>query len=237
MNREDLRAATKEIVEKFPDIGRRELGLRLGVSEDTARHLKTEVQAHIFPPGMTTAYFDLETTDLVGDFGQLLCGSIWSYPSGEMTTYRIDEIKNKDDFSDDCVLAELIRNKLEEHHMIVGYFSKGFDVPFLNTRLADNGCRMLKSQFHFDPIWHFKGWRGLKLRSSKMKVVANFLGLEAKQDVDIDVWKRCLIQAAAGNSEKMDTLVERCESDVRITAQIAKWAWDHGYPKTIQRYP
>ena len=232
-----MRRAAKEIVEEFPDIGRRELGYRLGVSEDTARHLKSEVQARIFPPGLTIGYFDLETTDLVGDFGQLLCGSIWSYPAGKMTTYRIDEIEDKIDFSDDRVLSSMIRDELEKHHMIVGYFSKGFDVPFLNTRLADNGLRLLKKQFHFDPIWHFKGWRGLKLRSSKMKVVANFLGLEQKQDVDIDIWKRCLIQAAAGNSEKLDILVERCESDVRITAQIAQWAWDNDFPSSLQRYP
>jgi len=247
MNREDLRKAAKEIVEEFPDIGRRELGYRLGVSEDTARHLKDEAADEILvenppepenAPSISVAYFDLETTDLSGCFGQLLCGSVWSSkPGTKMVTHRIDEMEDKKDFTDDRSLALAIRNHLEEHRMSVGYFSKGFDVPFLNARLAEHGDRLLSSEFHFDPIWHFKGFHGLKLRSSRMKVVAEFLKIERKQDVDIDVWKKCLVLAAQGDSEKMDIIVDRCESDVRITAKIAEWCWNNGKPKAFQRYP
>jgi len=231
-----LSTAAEKIISDNPNISRRDLAELLDTTEWQARRVKEKILSRP-PPGLSIAYFDLETTDLVGDFGQLLCGSIWSYPSGEMITYRIDEIEDKEDFSDDRVLAIKIRDKLEEHDFLVGYFSKGFDIPFLQARLADHGERLLSSPFHFDCIWHFKGWRGLKLRSSSMKVVAQFLDLERKQDVDVEVWKKCLTRAAGGNFSNMDIIVDRCESDVRITADIARWCWDHGHPKTFQRYP
>lgn len=223
---------TAEILKKFPRAGRTLVSEMLNVSEYKARELVNEAQ-HVKeePIGPTIATFDLETTNLKGDIGRLLCGSILSYPAMEMVTYRIDDYGCK--YSDDRQLAVDIRDHIEKHNISCGWFSKGFDITFLNTRLVQNGERPMNRMLHVDPIWYFRGYRGLKPRSSKMSVVAEFFDIERKQDVDVKVW----IDASAGDREALDILVDRCESDVRITSELMQQAFDLGLVRNIQMYP
>jgi hypothetical protein len=88
---------------------------------------------------------------------------------------------------------------------------------------------------HFDPMWGYKGWRGLKIGSSSMKNVSEFLNLdEQKMNVPKETW----VNANAGCKESLDEIVERCESDVRVTMKIAKHCLANGLLKSpIQVYP
>lgn len=183
---------------------------------------------------MRVAYWDLETSNLEGDIGRLLCASILS-DDGEMTTFRNDRIRAKKSMADDHTIAVRIRDELEKYHMTVGWFSKGFDIPFLNTRLAAYNERTLAPHFHFDPCWSMRGWRGLKTRNGKLKTAAEFFGLgERKMDVDVSVW---IDAALGGDHDAMDILAERCESDVRILAKLSTKILDTGLVKNISRYP
>lgn len=184
---------------------------------------------------MHIAYWDLETSSLKGDVGRILCASIYDATTGEMISYRNDKVKKKRNMADDGELARLIRDKLEEYHLTVGWFSKGFDFSFLNTRLVKSGHKTVRPHLHLDPIWACKGWRGLSPRSAKMKVMAEFFELpERKPDIDVDVW----IEAALGGDKKaMDVLVERCEADVRITKELTEKILNTGLVKNIQTYP
>ena len=184
---------------------------------------------------MKIAYWDLETTDLKADVGRLLCASVLDASTGEMKSFRNDKVRKKKNMADDGELARQIRDELEKYHVTVGWFSKGFDVSFLNTRLVKAGHKPIRPHLHLDPIWYCKGWRGLGARSAKMKVMAEFFDLpERKPDVDVDVW----IDAALGGDKKaMDELVERCEADVRITKDLTERILDTGLVKNIQTYP
>lgn len=182
-----------------------------------------------------TAYFDLETTDLAGDFGRILCGSILRH-DGTMQTFRQDEIVaagKARNMADDREISKLIRDALEEHHLLVGWFSKGFDIPFLNSRLVANGHRMIKQHLHIDPRWYYSGWRGVKTRNAKLKTVSEFFGYEPKQEVTSEVW----VEARTGDRKAMDIVVERCESDVRILAEITARTADEGLIRNVQMYP
>lgn len=189
---------------------------------------------------MRVCYFDLETTNLVGDLGRLLCGSILRH-DGTMVTFRQDEFveaarrrKKKASMVDDGDLAEAIRDELEKHHIVSGWFSKGFDIPFLNTRLAQNGRRLIRQHIHFDPRWYMSGWRGLKPRSAKLAVAAEFFGLdEQKMAVGVEVWAR----AQVGEKEALDILVERCESDVRLLKEVSERILETGVVKNLMSYP
>ena len=216
---------------KYNNLSREDLAEVLNVTEYKVRELRRAINSEVRGP--TIAVFDLETTDLKADFGRLLCGSILSYPTMEMRSFRIDE-HNGGSIAKDGPLAVAIRDEIERHHMSAGYYSKGFDISFLNTRLMINGERKMQNMLHIDPIWFYKGWRGLKFRSSKMKVVAKVLGLEeTKMDVPDEVW----INARHGDKASLDILVDRCESDVRITMDIICHALDNRLMKNIQTYP
>ena len=216
---------------KYSSLSREDLAEVLGVTEYKVREIRRAINSEVRGP--TIAIFDLETTDLKADFGRLLCGSVLSYPSMEMVSFRIDECSGKT-VADDGPLAVAIRDEIEKHHISAGYFSKGFDVSFLNTRLMVNGERKMTPMLHIDPIWFYKGWRGLKFRSSSMKVVAKVLGLEEKKmDVPDEIW----VDARHGDKGSLDILVDRCESDVRITMDIICHALDNRLMKNIQTYP
>ena len=184
---------------------------------------------------MRIAIWDLETSGLEADVGRILCGSILDVTSNKMLSFRNDRIRDKRNMADDGEIARRLRDELEKYHITVGWYSKGFDIAFLNTRLVKAGHKPLRSHLHLDPIWVCKGWRGLKPRSAKMAVMAEFFNLpERKPGVDVDVW----IEAALGGSRKaMDELVERCEADVRITHQLTIKLLDTGMIKNIQSYP
>ena len=188
---------------------------------------------------MKIAYWDIETWDLTAPFGPLICASVLLTEPGfedRMVTFRQDNyIKTgeADDMLDDKQLCLDLRDLLEEQHMTVGYYSKGFDIPHLRSRLALNKDRLLTPCFHFDPIWAFKGWRGLKFHSGKMKHVAVQLGLEMKPEVKPEVW----MGARAGRKKEIDEVVDRCEADVRITREITQYVWDNKLLKSIQMYP
>ncbi len=160
-----------------------------------------------------------------------------------MITLRQDQYVKKglaEDMVDDAQLCIDLRNLLNEQHITAGWFSKGYDITHLNTRLVANGeTKLLDSKLHIDCIWYYKGWRGLKPMSSAMKNVAKFLkdagvkGMEEKPEVPAAVWQK----ARVGNKKAMDQVCSRCEADVRITRAITEFTADIGFIKNIQKYP
>jgi uncharacterized protein YprB with RNaseH-like and TPR domain len=222
-----------EFLLKHGDVPKRELAKMFNTTCHQALEAKKEaVNERMARIGPRVAYFDLETTGLRPEFDRIICGSVLSYPSGVIKTFRIDESQHND-FSDDKDLAILIRNELDRHHIICGWHSKGFDVPFLNTRLLHQGEPRLRTMLHIDPMYHYRGWHGIKPRNSKLSTVAEFWNLEdRKMAVDGQVW----VRAQGGNKEAIDTLCERCESDVWLLAEVVGKTFDAGMIRNIERY-
>jgi uncharacterized protein YprB with RNaseH-like and TPR domain len=184
---------------------------------------------------MRAAVFDLETWDLKPQFGPILAASVYDVVNDEMTSFRVDDYKRKRkavDMTDDHALCVDLRDFLETFDLTIGWFSKGFDLTHLRSRLVLASERPLKEMLHLDCIWYYKGWRGLRPMSSKMKHVAEFLKLERKPDVEPEVW----MKAKGGNRKAMDEVVDRCEADVRITYAMTQESLRLGLVKNIQRY-
>ena len=187
---------------------------------------------------MRLAYWDVETWDLKPEFGPLLCACVLLEPEGKMVTLRQDSYVKSGaakDMTDDRQLCCDLRDLLLSRHMHVGYFSTGFDIKQLRTRLAWHGeKRLLERRLHADPIWCFKGWRGLDPMSSAMKNVAKFFRLsELKPDVFPEVW----LKARTGNRSAMNEVIDRCAADVRITQKLFIKALDLNLFTGIKSYP
>lgn len=228
-----LRETMIEYLLKNGDTPKRELAEIFETTTHQALEAKKEAKvksASSFGPRI--AYFDMETTGLRPEFDRIICASIYSYPSGDMVTYRIDETKHED-FADDRELAILVRDELERHHIISGWNSKGFDIPFLNTRLNAQGEKRVSSKLHIDAMYQYRGWRGVKPRNSRLSTVAEFWNLdERKMDVDGQVW----VKAQGGNTKAINILVERCESDARLTAKIVAKTFEADLIRNIEKY-
>lgn len=184
--------------------------------------------------GPRIAYFDLETTDLKMEMGMILCCSVLTYPSGEWHDFSLNDYERTEDGElDDGMLAVDIRDCLEGHDIIVGWNSKGFDVPYLNTRLVYNGKERLRTHLHIDPMYCFRGWHGIKPTSSSLKAVAEFFDLPVQK---LDVPKKVWNSAKRGSRKAIDHLSKRSRSDVEITAMLTQKAFEHGLIKNITRY-
>lgn len=137
--------------------------------------------------------------------------------------------------ADDSAIAVALRDELETYNITMGWFSKGFDMSFVNTRLVKGGHKTIRPHLHLDGIWYMKGWRGLNTRSARLAVAAEFFELkDRKPGVDVDVW---ISAAFGGDKEAMDTLVDRCKADCKITSDVTDRLLDTGVVKNIQCYP
>jgi uncharacterized protein YprB with RNaseH-like and TPR domain len=193
---------------------------------------------------MRIAYFDVEAWDLSPEFAPLLCASILDANTNEMITLRQDKYLRRgnhgrgsgpkvDGMADDEQLLLDLKGILSGYHLTCGWYSKGYDIPLINTRLVKYGHKPLDSFFHLDGTWYFRGWRGIKPKTSKLKHVAEFFDFEQKPEVMPDVW----LNARGGSKKAMDEVVARCEADVRITRACIEKVLDMGLAKNIQRYP
>ena len=182
---------------------------------------------------MRYCVWDIETSDLAGDVGRILCAVIYGPFRRKYTVFRNDELS--DNMADDRAIAVALRDELETYHITAGWFSKGFDISFVNTRLVKAGEKPIRPHLHLDGIWFMKGWRGLKTRSAKLAVAAEYFNLKnRKPSVDVDVW---ISAAFGGDKRAMDELVDRCKADCKITHEVTEKLFDAGMVRNIQRYP
>lgn len=171
---------------------------------------------------MRICAFDLETTNLSGLMGRILCGSFYRIVDGHQTkpyTFRLDDKRYSGRSRiDDNRLAVAIRDELEKYNMVIGWNSKLFDAPFLNARLAKVGSRPFHPQFHLD-LMYYAGGCSMRIGSKKLENVQKFFALsDAKTQITWDNWNL----AAGGDRQALDKVVHHCEQDVKVLAQ-AYW--------------
>ena len=167
---------------------------------------------------MRIVAYDIESTDLKGLMGRILCCSFYRIVDGHPTrpyTFRADRApwKSKDPI-DDSRLAVAIRDELEKYHLIVSWNGKLFDAPFVNARLLKVGERPIRPQLHLDAMYYAGGCSN-RIGSKKLDNVQRFLGLtESKTPITWPEWQR----AALGDKRAFEKVVHHCEQDVRVLA-------------------
>jgi uncharacterized protein YprB with RNaseH-like and TPR domain len=161
--------------------------------------------------------FDIETTDLKGLMGRILCCSFLDGITGEVKTFRSDEKPWRGRSKiDDSRLAIAIREELEKYTLIVGHNSKLFDVPFVNARLAKAGERPIRVQWHLDTRWYLNS-ASMRVGSAKLENAQKFFELgEAKTPISWEQWQL----AATLDKQAMDEVVVHCEQDVKVLAEL-----------------
>lgn len=214
------------------EVKRRRVDLNDPAEDAAARELVADLMSkpgHVFKPsetaeigrsyripdfvGFNMAFLDIEATDLKGNFGRLLCFSV-ADSFGKVVSFRSDDPEYQSaKRRDDSKLAVAIRDYLETFDVWVGWNSKMYDIPFINTRLLIHEQRPLRADImHIDPM--YKAGRGsLTLHSRRLDAVAKTFRLDAqKTALDPDIWQ----DAAEGERKAMDYVVEHCEADVMV---------------------
>lgn len=175
---------------------------------------------------MKTCILDMETTDLKADFGRIICAVIKEY--GTRRDYRVFK---PSDYKNDSKTVLAIRDKLEKYHICVTHYGKGFDIPFLNSRLFIMGEQRLKPMFHVDTYYiaHYH----LKAISRKsLKNLGDSLRLdEEKMNIPKWVWNG----ARDGDKECIAKIIKRCISDVKMTEDLYNGFLISGFIPTMRR--
>lgn len=154
--------------------------------------------------------FDIETTDLKANFGNIIGAVLVPLYGGQPEVFRLDDkrYRSKDSY-DDSKLVKALAKSMEEATCWIGWNSKMFDVAFINTRLMHAGLPPLEKRMHIDLMWYARR-PNMALHSSRLESVMDFLHLEnRKSKVDPEIW----VEAKALKPKAMEYVVTHCKAD------------------------
>lgn len=176
-------------------------------------------------PDIRVGYLDIEVTNLKANIGFMLT---WAIKERSGITYY-DIIRKEEALSleEDKRIVESLLNKMSDYDIIVTYYGKRFDVPFIRTRALyhnlDTTPLEYRETFHWDLYDTVK--RKLKLHRNSLEVVTKFLGIEGdhggKNHVDMPTWK----MAAKGDSESLMYVLNHNIRDVEILEILHDKLW------------
>jgi uncharacterized protein YprB with RNaseH-like and TPR domain len=157
-------------------------------------------------------FFDIECTGLRGDYGTMLCASFLPFQDEKATTFRVKRVGN------DKKILKQTREMLEAHDVWVTYYGKGFDIPFVNTRLFRHSQPLVDKRLHLD--LYYTGRHSLLTARRSQGHMLNWLeASKDKMSVSASMWAEVNVRPDA-----LDVMQERCESDVQGLREFYKQA-------------
>lgn len=167
-------------------------------------------QQDLNQPAFRMACWDIEATGLAATFGGLFCATI-KVLGQPPKVFRIDEMPNyKKEPWNDNILAKKIRDELENNHLVIGYNSFNYDLPFLNSRLIFHRDKVVSPTVKHADLLAVSRYR-MRLHSNSLESLLEHLKAEnRKTKLEPDLWRR----AAAGDKKALDEIVTHNIQDV-----------------------
>jgi len=159
--------------------------------------------------------YDLETTNLVANIGNILCIGYKWHGEGKPKVLSLRDYPGfKKDPTDDRRLVKDFARIFHEADMQVTWFGTRFDFPYLQSRLLWHGMKPLPEIRHFDGWWVAK--KKLKLHSNRLATVQDFLDLpSSKTPLNF----RELARSRAGHIPSLKSVERHCYFDVEVLEQ------------------
>jgi DNA polymerase elongation subunit (family B) len=165
--------------------------------------------------GLKIASFDIETTGLEGADVELMI--TWAIKEKDGATFY-DCITKEELFngSFDERIVESCMNVLSEYDIIVGYWSKRFDLPFLRSKCLHYGIDFpdFTQKYHWDLYDTIKAKFNLSRRS--LDVATQYFGIPGKTHLDRSIW----LKARYGDKTCLKYVLDHNIADVDITMKL-----------------
>lgn len=160
--------------------------------------------------------YDIETTHLKADWGWTICiGWKWLDSKGVYVKSLMDYPDWKQNLTNDRALVEEFHRVMSEADMRVGFYSRGFDIKFLQSKWLQYELPPLPQIPEVDLFFVAKS--NLALTRKNLDNITRFLGLDQKKYyVTAKIWQ----QAMVGNPDAIRKIMAHCRQDVRITEQL-----------------
>lgn len=161
-------------------------------------------------------FFDIETTNLNADFGFMLCASYKYAHENQVHTISIfDSSSFAVDPTDDRYVVESIAKVLNDADIIVGHYSKRFDLPYIQARLLFHNLPTIDSRKQHIDTWHIARYK-LKLHSNRLQSITEHLGFKDKTPIKSREW----IRAMSGDADAIQYIMNHCEQDVIVLEEV-----------------
>lgn len=130
---------------------------------------------------MKTVIFDVECSNLSGDFGILLDVGYTVYPGVNKGVVEVHQASinpaavrssGRIDMADKAVV-EAFSKAIADADILVGHYIKRHDVPFVNTRMMYHGLPTIRPQTKFIDTWAYIK-KNLKLHSNRLDSATHF---------------------------------------------------------------
>lgn len=146
-------------------------------------------------------FFDLESTGFNGDYCSILTVSILPYKDKKPITFAISKT------GQDKKVVKATIEEMNKYSVWVGYYSKMFDVPMINTRATLHGLAPLEKKPHLDMYFLLRSRLNCS-RRSQAHYLDWFNLSEKKMTLSPDEWNQV-------HQKGTKVMQERSESDVR----------------------
>lgn len=163
--------------------------------------------------GPKVVLFDIESTSLNADFGYCLAFGWKELGRGTKIVRITADSQKVHRAPDDRMVVRAALGVLSSADLIVSWYGKRFDVPFLQARLLYYGMGIIP------PVPHVDCWEvcrsKLKLSSNRLANASDFLGLAQKTVLSGQTW----VKAAFGDKPSLKYIVDHCKRDVDVLEQ------------------
>lgn len=170
---------------------------------------------------MKTVFFDIEAGGLKAPFDQVICCAFKPYREEPYILSRTAK-----DTSDKTLLIQ-IRDELTRYDHLVGYYSLGYDKPFISSRLLKHGEKALPRQLHTDCYRIAKKLFKYTLHSKRLVTVCELLGIKGKTRVEPDQWERFKYESIEGKAKALKYIIDHCYEDVKVLERVYDQCFKH----------
>jgi DNA polymerase elongation subunit (family B) len=136
------------------------------------------------------------------DKREVKCVSAWDFPNW------------KKDIFDDRAICKFISKEFADADGFIYHYGQRHDLPYINSRLTLHGFPPLPKVASIDT------WRvardNLKLRSNRLKSIAEFFGVATKQHVGWQLWLDVMNKKPSACKK----MTEYCKQDVRALEAV-----------------
>jgi len=207
------------------------------------------MELHGQEANLRSAVIDIETTDLgaVGA-GIVLCVCIRPMDTKRTRTYSIIEEEFEPDplygflEREERGMLERVRNELSNFHILIGHNIERFDIPYLRSRAFRREVDFPLYPALYDTLKAFRRTKyltrpnGFGKPSGGLAMVADFGGVpQEKTAIYPMAWWESVWANKKKRLEAMHEIIDHCQRDVRMNANVFDFLWAADLRATIKR--
>ena len=166
--------------------------------------------------------FDIETTGLKANWSHMLC---WRMKKQGEDVIFGDVVTTKEarDKNDTRIVKSAIA-EFKKYDRIIGYYSSGFDIPYLRSRALEQGIDIPGYKDLYTTDMYFVCRSKFRIHSNRLGAICEFFGIEAKNHpMTPKLWKR----AGAGEKDALEEICTHCTEDVESTDKVYQMLLKH----------